>query len=148
MPKIVVPLTFDDLPVQPPLTGRPIISEDIQQTAALLVGWDKRTRRLVYVNPQGVLHTASPPIKGIINAVAASDGDTGQGSNITTSEVLIRANPANVGVIWLNAGIEAEENIGYPLEAGEWIRFSVHNLSNIHYYFTAKDDRGIIVYTK
>lgn len=148
MPEILKPLTFDDLPVQPPLVGRPRMSEDLQQTVALLVGWDKRTRRLVYVNPQGVLHTASPPVKGIINALATSAGFQGQGSDITTSEVLIRANPANTGIIWLNVGIEADENVGYPLEAGEWICFSAHNLLNVHYHFTTKDDRGIIVYTK
>ncbi|GAI67386.1 unnamed protein product, partial [marine sediment metagenome] len=47
MLEIIKPLTFDDLPVRPPFVGRPRISEDLQQTVALLVGWDKSTRRLV-----------------------------------------------------------------------------------------------------
>ncbi|GAI75627.1 unnamed protein product [marine sediment metagenome] len=148
MPEIINPLTFDDLPVKPPLVGRPLISEDLQQTVALLVGWDKATRRLVSVSPSGVLHIAQSPVKGIINALAASNGFTGQGDNISTSEVLIKAKPTNTGTIWINISAAAANNVGYPLDAGEYVVFSVNNLHSVNYYFTTKDDWGIVVYTK
>ncbi|GAH35528.1 unnamed protein product [marine sediment metagenome] len=148
MPDILIPLTFEDLPVKPPLAGRPRISDDIQQTAALLVGWDKTTRRLIFVNPSGVLHNASPPVKGIINQQADGDADTYNGGDISTSEVMIRAKPTNTGRIWVNVGDVAAVDTGYPLDTGEWVRFSINNLHSLHLYFTKDDDWAIILYTK
>ena len=148
MPEIQKPLTFEDLPVKPPLSGRPRISEDLQQTVALLVGWDKRTRRLVSVNPSGVLHTASPDVKGIINFQADGDADTWQGSDIVTSEVLVRAKPTNSGRVWANVGIAAAVDTGYPLDSGEWVNFSIINLKHLHLYLTKDDNWVIVIYTK
>lgn len=148
MGEIVIPLTFDDLPVKPSLTGRPKLSDDIQQTAALLVGWDKQTRRLVFVNPQGVLHTTSPPVKGIINQQSSGAGSTKQFDNITTSEVMIRSKPANSGRIWVNIAEAAAVNTGYPLDAGEWVTLSINNLINLHLYFVSASDYAIVVYTR
>ncbi len=147
MSEVLIPLTFDDLPVRPPLTGRPRISEDLQQTIALLVGWDKRTRRLVSVNPQGILHTGSPLVKGIINQVSTGIGGVKQLTDIETSEVMIRAKPTNGSRIWVNIGIAAAVNTGYPLDSGEWVNFSTNNLINLHFYFVAADDYVIIMYT-
>ena len=148
MAEILKPLTFDDLPVRPSLTGRPRLSDDLQQTVALLTGWDKRTRRLVYVNSQGVLHTASPPVKGIINQISGGAGSTVQLTDITTSEVMIRAKPTNSGRIWVNVGIAAAVNTGYPLDSGEWVNWSMSNLINLHLYFVSASDYAVIVYTE
>lgn len=148
MAEILIPLTFEDLPVKPPITGRPRISEDIQQTAALLVGWDKSTRRLVAVNPQGILHTAQAMAKGTIRFQATGDFDTWQGSDIKTSEVLIKAKEDNVGIINLNIGAAAELAVGYPLDSGEWVTISVNNLNSIHLHFRKDNDWVYMFYTK
>ena len=148
MGEIIIPLTFDDLPVKPSLSGRPKLSDDIQQTAALLVGWDKQTRRLIFVNPQGVLHTASSPVKGIINQQSTGVGSTKQFSNITTTEIMVRSKPNNGGRIWVNIGIAAADNVGYPLDGGEWVSLSINNLINLHLFFAAADDYAIVVYTR
>ena len=148
MGEILIPFTFEDMPVRPPLVGRPRISDDLQQTLAALVGWDKTTRRLVYVNPQGVLHIASPPVKGIINEQSGGVGSTKQFTDIITSEIMIRAKPTNSGRIWVNVGIAAAVNVGYPLDSGEWVSLSINNLINLHLYFTLADDYAIIVYTR
>lgn len=148
MPEVEIPLTFDDLPVKPPLTARPRISEDLQQTVALLVGWDKSTRRLVSVSPTGVLHVASAPVKGIVNLLSVGDGTTQQGDDIKTSEVLIRAKPTNTGRVWINVGKAAAVDVGYPLDSGEPVIFSVNNLHSLHFYFTKAADKCSIVYTR
>ena len=148
MRDILKPLTFEDLPTRPPLTGRPQISDDIQQTAALLVGWDKITRRLVYVNPAGVLHTASPPIDTILNITSTGDGYTATPADIPTSEVLLRANPDNSGRIWVRPDLSAGVDYGYPLDAGEWVNFAINNLHRLAIYFTLNADKVIIIYTK
>ena len=145
--EIIKPLPFEDLPTKPPLTGRPRISEDIQQTAALLVGWDKSTRRLVYVNPSGVLHTTSPPVKGIINRLSGGIGSHHQFTKIPTSEVLITAKSTNTGAIWVNVGAAADDNVGYPLETGEYVNFSINNLHSLHLFFELADDSAIVIYT-
>ena len=147
MPEVLIPLTFDDLPIKPPLVGRPRISEDMQQTVALLVGWDETTRRLIRVSPTGVLYVASPRVKGIINELSTGDGDTYQGGDIKTSEVMIRAKPTNSGRVWINVGAAANDNVGYPLDSGEWVSFSINNLHTLYLYFTKAADYAIIVYT-
>ncbi|GAJ22639.1 unnamed protein product [marine sediment metagenome] len=148
MREILIPLTFDDLPVKPPLVGRPKISEDLQQTAALLVGWDGSTRRLVSVSPTRVLHVASAPVKGIKNLLSAGDGTTQQLEDIKTSEVLIKASMYNTGNTWINVGVAAADNVGHPLDATEWVRFSINNLHSLHFWFEKKDDRISIIYTR
>lgn len=148
MPEILIPLTFDDLPVKPSLVGRPRISEDLQQTVALLVGWDKSTRRLVSVSPTGVLHVASAPVKGIINKQFPSGTDNYNPADIKTSEVLIRAKPTNSGRIWVNIGAVAAADTGYPLDFGELIVLSVNNLHSLQFFSDTDDDWVIIVYTK
>jgi len=147
MGEVLIPLTFDDLPVRPPLVGRPRISEDIQQTAALLVGWDGVTRRLVRCSPTGALYVTSPRVKGIINQLSGGIGSTHQFTNIVTSEVMIRANPSNFGRVWVNVGKAAADHTGYPLDAGEWVNWSINNLINLHLFFANEDDYAIVVYT-
>lgn len=147
MSEILIPLTFEDLPVRPPLVGRPRISEDIQQTAALLVGWDKTTRRLVSVTPSGVLYAAQPRIKGIINYQSTGVGDTYQGGEIPTSEVVVKSKHNNGGIVWVNFAAAAAADTGYPLDAGEPLVFSIHNLNSLHLYFENADDWAIIIYT-
>lgn len=148
MPEIIKPLTFEDLPTRPPLVGRPKISDDIQQTAALLVGWDKSTRRLVYVNPSGVLHTAEPPVKAVINITAPSTGYTWYGDDIKTSEVIVKAHIQNGNRVWVNVGDVAASNVGFPLDAGEWLKIAVNNLAVLHLFFDAETEKAIILYTK
>lgn len=148
MPEALIPLTFDDLPVKPPLVGHPRISEDLQQTVALLVGWDKSTRRLVSVSPTGVLHAASAPVKGIANLLSVGDGTTQQGDDVKTSEVLIRADKNNTEDVWVNVGKAAAVDVGYPLNGSDWVSFSVNNLHSLHFYFEKLNDKVSIIYTK
>ena len=147
MGDIQIPFTFEDLPVRPPLGGKVKISDDLQQSLSVLVGFDKITRRLVYVNPQGVLHIASPPVKAIINQQSTGVGSTKQFTDIKTSEVLVRAKPTNSGRIWVNIGVAAADNVGYPLDSGEYFGFSINNLINLHLYYSAASDYAVVVYT-
>lgn len=148
MPEVLIPLTFEDLPVKPPLIGRPRISEDLQQTAALLVGWDNTTRRLLRVSPTGVLYVASSPVKGIANVLFAADDYDWQGEDIPTSEVLVRAHPDNTGRVWANVAAAAAADSGYPLDAGEWVKWSINNLHTLYLLGSATATKAIVIYTK
>ena len=148
MPDILRPLPFLDLETKPPLTGRVRITDEMQQTLALLSGWDGASRRLLNVSPSGVLHVCSSTIKGILNEQALAAVTDYQLPDIKTSEVLIRAKPTNSGRIWVNLDVDAGDNIGYPLDSGEWINFSVDNLHRIHWYSTVISEWMIVLYTK
>ncbi|GAH49927.1 unnamed protein product, partial [marine sediment metagenome] len=141
------PLTFEDLPTKPPLVGRPRITDEIQQAIALLVGWDETTRRILRCSPSGILYIGSPRVKAIINFQADGDGDDYQGNDIKTSEVLIKAKTDNEGDIWVNVGVAAAVDTGYPLDAGEWVNFSINNLHTLHLHFTKDDDWVNIIYS-
>jgi len=148
MPEVLIPLTFEDLPTKPPLIGRPRISEDLQQTVALLVGWDNTTRRLVSVSPTGVLYVTSARVKGIANVLFASPSYAWQGEIVSVSEVLIRAHPDNTGRVWANVGAVAAADTGYPLDAGEWVKWSINNLHTLYLLGSATATKAIVVYTK
>ncbi len=146
--EILKPLTFDDLPTKPPISGRPKVSEDLQQTIALLSGWDGSTRRLIRVSPTGTLYVASPKAKGIINQQASGDADDYQAPNIVTSEVLIKAKTGNSGNVWINVGKAAAANVGYQLLSGDWISFSVNNLNSLQFHFTKNLDWINLLYSE
>ena len=148
MSEILIPLTFEDLPTKPPLVGRPRISEDLQQTVALLVGWDGATRRLVGVSPSGVLYVTSPRVKGIANVLADQASYTWQGGDIPISEVLVRSHPDNSGRVWVNVGAAAAANTGYPLDSGEWVNFAINNLHTLHLFIASDTEKAIVIYTK
>lgn len=146
--EILKSLTFDDLPTKPEIVGKPQMSEDIQQTAALLVGWDGATRRLVSVSPSGVLYTASQKVKGIVNIGGGGVDYNWQGGDITTSEVLILANPSNSGRVWVNVSAVGGVDTGYPLDASHSVVWSINNLHTLHIHIVNSGEKAIVVYTK
>lgn len=147
MPEILKPLTFEDLPTRPPLVGRPRMSDDLQQTIALLTGWDGSTRRLVKVTPSGVVYVASPRVKGITNILSNTTTYNWQGGDVQTSEVLIKADNGNNDDVWVNVGAAAAENSGIILDAGESVVFSINNLHTLHIHIIATAERAILIHT-
>lgn len=146
--EILKPFTFDDLPTKPPVSGRPRISEDIQQTAALLVGWDGATRRLIRCSQSGVIRMGSARAVGIYDIVANQDGFTLTCRDCPTSEVMIRAYPDNTGRVFVNIGKPAAINTGYPLFSGEWVNISVNNLNSLQLYIEKNGDKVAAIYTE
>ncbi|MBA7646178.1 hypothetical protein ES703_53940 [subsurface metagenome] len=147
MPEVLIPLTFDDLPVKPPLVGRPRISEDLQQTVALLVGWDNSTRRLVRCSPSGVLFVCQPTVKGVVNIEANDYSYNWSHLDILTSEAMILAHPDNASRIWVNKGIAAAPDIGLPLDAGDSIIWGLNNLNSLYIHIVNTGEKAIVVYT-
>jgi len=148
MPEILKSLTFDDLPTRPPLVGRPRLSEDLQQTIALLAGWDGATRRLVRVTPTGVIRECSGRAVGVYNILADQDAYTLTCNDCPVSEVMIRAFPDNTGRVFVNIGTAAALNTGYPLFTGEWVKMSVNNLNSLQLYIEKDTDKVAAIYTE
>lgn len=148
MLEILRPFTFDDLPTKPPVTGRPKLSEDLQQTIAMLIGWDGATRRLIRVSPTGVIRVGSARAIGVYNIVANKDGYTTTCTDCPTSEVMIRAFPDNTGRVFVNIGAAAALNVGYPLFTGEWVKFSINALVGVRLYIEKNADKVAAIYTE
>ena len=148
MAELLKALTFDDLPTRPPLSGRLKISDDLQQTIALLSGWDGATRRIIRVSPSGVIRTGSARAVGLYNIVADEDAYEITYDDCPTSEVLLRAFPDNTGRVFVNIGTAAALNTGYPLFTGEWVNLSVNNLNSLQLYIEKDTDKVAAIYTE
>lgn len=134
--------------VQPQLVSGARVTENIQQTLAMLTGYDGAARKLIRCTEMGGVHIVSPPVKGIINIQAVGDADTWQGGNIKTTEVLVKAKINNVGVTWVNVNTAAAGNVGYPLEPGDFVRFTIRNLNQLHIYLTYDAEWAVVVYAE
>ncbi len=145
--KILKSLTFKDLPTKPEITGQPALSEDMQQTVALLSAWDGITRRLIRSSQTGILYASSPKVKSIINKVSTGSTENVTFTDIPISEVLVMANANNGGHIWLNIGANGGVDIGWPLDAGDSLNISLNNLLDLHLHIITSGDKAIIIYT-
>jgi len=145
---ITRPLPFTELNAKPPLDPQLPVSDDIQQTLSLLCGYDGEERRLIRVSPSGVLYVAPPRVNGIFNISDAEAGYNWQGSDIKATEVLIRAMTTNSGLVWANVDVAATVDTGYPLASGEWIRWSISNLKNLHLHIVTAAEKAIVVYSQ
>lgn len=146
--EILKPFTFDDLPTKPEITGRPKLSEDLQQAIALLSGWDGVTRRLIRVSPTGVIRVGSARAIGIYNIAANKDDYSVTCTDCPTSEVMLRAFPDNAGRVFVNISTAAGLNTGYPLFTGEWVNLSVNNVGDLQVWIEKNADKVAAIYTE
>ena len=148
MPDIQIPFPITGLPLKPEMTGRVKVDEVLIQTLAALCGWDGEGRHLVRCSPNGILRVGSANAVGIYNFVSNMGGYTAIGADCPTSEAMIRAFPDNTGKSFINIGVAAALNTGYPLFTGEWVRLSVNNLNRLQLYIEKTSDRIAIIYTE
>ncbi len=146
--EILKSFPFADLPTKPPISGRPKVSDDFQQTIALLSGYDGETRRLVRISPTGVIRMGPAKAIGVYNVVANTDGYVISCADCPVSEVMIRAFPENTGRVFLNVGDTAALNVGYPLEGGEWVTLSVNNMNTLSLYIEKNAEKVAAIYTE
>lgn len=147
MPTPKVSLPFDELDCRPPLNPQPLITDNIEQVLALLSGYTGAQRKLLKCSPVGVLYVAQPVVRGIINILADQASYNWQGEEITTTEVLILSNPTNTGQVWANVGAAAAPDVGYPLDSGDWVRWSINNLRSLHIHIVTAGEKVAVVYT-
>jgi hypothetical protein len=142
------PMTIPELDLRPEQAGAIQLSDDMQQTLALVAGYWKNRRVLLKALPSGILTVASPQVENIFH-VTATDGDFAyQGSNIECAEVMIMGHPDNTGLIWVKNGEAATANNGWPLAKKEIIALTIGNLNNLHLLIITTAEKAIILYTK
>lgn len=153
MPDINKPMDIPELNLQPPITGKMRLSEDMQQTLALLCAYVNNKRVTIKASESGVLQTVTPRIKSMWGATSTGAGSSKQGDNIPCNEVMILGHPDNDTLIVVrphSVYVPADEkaNIGWPLAANDVVNFVVSNLNQLWFYFVGATDKIIVAYTE
>lgn len=148
MYKLGLPLPFQQLQSKPEIVGMINLTQDMQQSLSLMTAYDGIQRQLLKCTPTGTLYTASARVKGILNITGVGTNDDWQGDDIKTSEVLIKANPDNTGRVWINVDAAAGVDTGHPLDAGDFIQFTINNLHNLHLLIVVSGEKASIIYTR
>lgn len=142
------PMTIPELDLRPELAGGVNLSEDMQQTLALLAGYWQYKRVLLKASPSGILFVTSPQVKDIIHVTATDTNFAYQGDNIECSEVMVMGHPDNTGKIWVKAHSAALTTNAWPLDKKEVIGLSITNLNMLNLLIAVNTEKAIIAYTQ
>lgn len=148
MPDINKPMDVPELNLQPPITGKVKLSEDMQQTLAVLCAMGVGQRVLLKASESGVLNIASRQIKDIEVFTATTTPHSFQGSNIKCNEVAVIAGLSNGDRAWVRPYSVASAANAWPLDKGEIFGFAINNLNQLHITIQTTDDIVIVAYTR
>jgi len=148
MAKIHKPLPFPTLQSKPELSALPNISDDIQQTLALLSGYDGSQRELLRCSPGGILYFNSPRAADIIKVTATAINFDWVGDNVITNEIVVRADSGNADLVQVMIDKPFAAGSAWPLAANESIQLSLDNLNNLNLRIIADTEIVYILYTR
>ncbi len=145
--EIQIPFKIKGIPVKPELTGYLKLDENVLQTIAAMCAWDGEARRLLACSLSGALNTISPQVKGIKNVASTGGNEVITFTDEPTSEVIVLANSANTGDVWVDIDGVPAVDTGYPLDAGDWIKLSINNMQSLQLFVVTSGDKIIIIHT-
>jgi len=148
MSKINKSMRIPELNLRPPISAAVSLSEDMQQTLALLTMYSDNRRVLVRGSKSGVLSTASPHIADILHFTGIGANDTQSGDDIPCTEIMVMGHPDNTGKIWVRSGVTATVNNGWPLDANDVVDFTLDNLNQLKMLIVLDGDKVIVAYTR
>ena len=148
MAKIGIPMELPELRLEPPISGKVRLSDDMQQALSLLAAYGDHRRKLLRCSEEGILQIVSPQVKDIIHITDEDPNYEYQGSNVPCSEVLVAGHPDNTGRVWTRTNKTATVDNAWPLEAGCFFGFSIDNLDQLHLLIPTAADVAIICYTR
>lgn len=137
-----------ELNIQPPIEGKTRLSEDMQQTLALLTAMGADRRRPLRCAESGVLNTTDPRIKDIKHYIRTALKDPKSGDDVSCTSVMAMGHPSNTDLIWVRPNSIAYIHNSWPLAAGEVVGFTLDNLSQLKMLIAAENDRLIVAYTR
>lgn len=147
MAQVGNPLKIPELDLRPEPMGGVELSENMQQTLALLTAFWRNQRVVLKASPSGVLFTASPQLEDIFHVTGSGANDVYQGPNLQCSEVLVMGHPDNAGKIWARSKKVATVDNAWPLAAGDVMGFTITNLNMLHLLIVVDGDKVIVAYT-
>lgn len=148
MPDINKPMDVPELNLQPPITGKVRLSEDMQQTLAVLCAMGVSQRVMLRASGSGALLTSEPVIKDVIIIASGAAAGKGQGSDIACSSVMVMAHPDNIDKTWVRPYKAVNGTHGWPLSANDVVSFAVDNVNQIYFLCDIPEEKIIIAYTR
>lgn len=148
MPDINKPMDVPELNLQPPITGKVRVSEDMQQTLALLCAYVNNKRVTLKASELGVLNTTSREIKDIKVFKATAGTKQFQGGDIPCTEIVAIAGLSNGDRAWVRPYKVADDTNAWPLDKGEVFGFTISNLNQLHVTIQTADDIVVVAYTR
>lgn len=144
---IGTPIAVPELNLIPEQQGGVQLSEDMQQTLALLTAFFLNKRVVLKASPAGMLYVAGPPMVDCFHITATGAAYTYQGENIPCSEVLVVAHPDNTGRVWVKPNATATVNNAIPLDAGDSLPVSIFNLNMLNLLIATNGEKALIAYS-
>lgn len=141
-------MNVSELNIQPPLEGKARLSDDIQQTLALLTAFGSYKRKALRCAESGVLSVASSRIRDIVHYTRDGATEEKQGDNKPCTEVLVMGHPSNGNKVWVRPYKTATVENAWPLEANEVISFTIDNLDQLHMFIETDTEAVIVAYTR
>jgi len=148
MPDINKPMAVPDLNLRPPIDGKVRLSEDMQQTLALLTGYCENKRVTLKASESGILSVASAMIKDIVHITGVGANSEKTGGDVPCTECLVMGHPDNTGNVWVRPYKTATVNNAWPLAAGEVVGFTVDNLKQLNMLVIVDGEKVIVAYTR
>lgn len=148
MAEINKPLEIEELNLQPPVTGKVRLSDDMQQTLALLCGYVNSKRKLLKITESGVLNTCSPRLDDIYHETAAGSPINMTGRDVACAEVMCMGHPSNTGTVWVRADSAATVDNAWPLAKGEAVIFTMENVKQLNFLMSVASEKLIVAYTR
>ena len=136
------------LSLDPPIDKAVRLSEDMQQTLALLCGYGIDERKVLRASESGVLNVTSARIKDIEHYTGSGANDTQVGKNIPCTECMVMAHPDNTGKVWIRPDKTATVDNAWPLSAGEVVNFALDNLKQLNMLIAVGGEKLIVAYTR
>jgi len=137
-----------ELNLKPPIDGKVRLSEDMQQTLALLTAYCENKRVTLKASESGVLNTTSAKIKDIVHFTGVGANDTQTGESVPCTECLVMAHPDNTGKVWVRPDKTAAVDNAWPLAAGEVVNFTLDNLQQLNMLVVVAAEKVIVAYTR
>jgi len=141
-------MRFVGLSLHPPIDKAVRLSEDMQQTLALLCGYGIDGRKLLRASESGVLNTTSARIKDIEHFTGSGANDTQSGSDTPCTECMVMGHPDNTGKIWVRPGGTASVDNAWPLATSEVVNITLDNLKQLSMLFVVDGDKVIVAYSR
>ena len=148
MPAIGTPIAVPELNLMPEQQGGVALSEDMQQSLALLTAFFLNKRVVLKASATGMLYVTSPHVQDCYHVTATEASYTYQGYDKPTSEVMVMAHPDNTGRVWVKPYETATVNNGIPLDAGDAIPVSISNLNLLNLLIAVNGEKAIIAYSR
>ena len=148
MPEINKPMDVPELNLQPSITGKLKLSEDMQQTLAVLCAMSVSQRVMLKASESGVLNTTSRQITDIVVFTATAGTKEFRGDNIPCTEIVAIAGLSNGDRAWIRPYKVASSVNAWPLDKGEVFGFTIDNLNQLYVTIQTADDIVVVAYTR